>query len=232
MRIAYMVIRLIFEFPFWILKMNSISKKQGIKAAYEYVRSKIRRINRTGKIEIESFGLENLPEKDGFVITPNHQGMFDVLAFIESCEKPFSFVYKKELENTPCLKNVFKSLNAIPMDRKDLRQSMRVIQEMTKRVTEGENFIIFAEGTRSKMGNKMLPMKAGSFKSAVKAKAPIVPCALVDSFKPFDEKSLKKVTVKVYYLEPLYYDEYKDMTTQEIAEEVKRRITVVLDANS
>ena len=43
------------------------------------------------------------------------------------------------------------------------------------------------------------------------SKCPIVPCALVDSFKPFDENSIKPVTVKLRYLTPMYYEEYKDM---------------------
>ena len=74
------------------------------------------------------------------------------------------------------------------------------------------------------MGNRLNDFKGGSFKSAVKAKCPIVPCALIDSFKPFDENSIQPVTVKVIYMKPLYYEEYKDMKTVDIAAEVKRRI--------
>ena len=51
-----------------------------------------------------------------------------------------------------------------------------------------------------------------------------MPCALINSFVPFDQKTVKPVTVKLYYLPPMYYDEYKDMKTSEIAAEVKRRI--------
>ena len=51
-----------------------------------------------------------------------------------------------------------------------------------------------------------------------------MPCALIDSFKPFDEKSIAPVTVKLYYLKPMYYEEYAGMKTNEIAAEVKRRI--------
>ena len=69
-----------------------------------------------------------------------------------------------------------------------------------------------------------MEFKGGSFKSATRAKCPIVPCALIDAFKPFDEKSIRPVTVKVIYMKPLYYEEYKDMKTVEIAAEVKRRI--------
>ena len=42
------------------------------------------------------------------------------------------------------------------------------------------------------MGNKLLEFKGGSFKAAQKAKCPIVPCALVNSFVPFDENSVRQ----------------------------------------
>ena len=63
------------------------------------------------------------------------------------------------------------------------------------------------------MGNEMLEFKGGSFKAATKAKCPIVPVALIDSFKPFDTNSIAPVTVLVHFLKPLYYDDYKDMKT-------------------
>ena len=74
------------------------------------------------------------------------------------------------------------------------------------------------------MGNKLLEFKGGSFKAATKAKCPIIPIALIDSFKPFDTNSIVPVTVQVHFLEPIYYEEYQNMKTTEIAKEVKRRI--------
>ena len=79
--------------------------------------------------------------------------------------------------------------------------------------------------------NHTLEFKGGTFKSAVKAKCPIVPCALIDSFIPFDEKSIRPVTVHLYYLKPLYYEEYQNKKTTEIAEEVKRRIDEQIEAH-
>ena len=114
------------------------------------------------------------------------------------------------------------------MDRDDLRQSMQVINQVADEVRQGRNYVIFAEGTRSKLGNRLLDFKGGSFKAAQKAKCPIVPCALINAFVPFDEKSLRHVTVKLIYLDPIYYDEYKDMKTTEIAAEVKCRIEAAI----
>ena len=79
-------------------------------------------------------------------------------------------------------------MHAYMIDREDIRQSMQVIIDVSKEVQNGKNYLIFAEGTRSKNGNQIGSFKGGSFKAATKAKCPIVPVALIDSFKPFDTK--------------------------------------------
>ena len=162
---------------------------------------------------------------------PNHQGMYDVLAIIDACPKPFSVVAKKEVANVPFLKQVFACMKAYMLDREDVRQAMEVIINVTKEVKKGRNYLIFAEGTRSKKGNQIQDFKGGSFKSATKARCPIVPVALIDSFKPFDTNSITPVTVQVHFLEPLLYEEYKDMKTNEIAETVKERIQNKINEN-
>ena len=162
---------------------------------------------------------------------PNHQGLYDVLAVVEACPKPFSVVAKKEIANIPFLKQVFACMKAYMLDREDVRQAMQVIIHVTEEVKKGRNYLIFAEGTRSKNGNQLREFKGGSFKSATKAKCPIVPVALIDSFKPFDTNTITPVTVQVHFLKPMYYEEYKEMKTTEIAAEVKKRIEKVISEN-
>ena len=55
--------------------------------------------------------------------------------------------------------------------------------------------------------------------------------ALIDSYKSFDTKSIEKIKVQVHILQPMLYEEYKDMKTVEIAAEVKRRIEKVIQEN-
>lgn len=221
-----MVIRLIWKVPYYLFKIwwCGVSNKISYEESFEFIKKVTKNANRAGRVTIEAYGLENIPKEDGFIFFPNHQGMFDVLVFLDSCPRPFSFVAKKEVSNIILLKQVIKALGAYAMDREDLKQSLKVINAMTQDVKNGKNFLIFAEGTRSRNGNELLEFKGGSFKSATKAKCPIVPCALIDSFRPFDEKSIKPVTVKIIYMPPIYYEEYKDMKTVDIAEEVKSRI--------
>ena len=66
----------------------------------------------------------------------------------------------------------------------------------------------------------------------MKAQCPIVPVALVDSFKPFDRKGTDKVDVRVHILSPIAYREYQGMGTSKIAELVWRQIKEVVERKS
>ncbi len=72
------------------------------------------------------------------------------------------------------------------MNRDEIGQSMKVIQAVTEEVKDGRNYLIFPEGTRSKNGNQMLEFHNRSFKCALKAGCPILPIALIDSYKVLD----------------------------------------------
>ncbi len=226
LRITLMVLRCLFHLPFRFYQICKLCDIEKYDAAtrYAYLHKLVKTINRRGRIVIDCHGLENLPKESGYIMFPNHQGLFDSLAFLETHERPFVPVTKKEVKDVILLKQVFWLLQSEVIDREDIRQSMQVIVNMTRRVKNGENFLIFAEGTRSRKGNTLLEFKGGSFKSAMNAKCPIVPVALIDSFVPFDRKSLRKVTVQLHYLKPLYYEDYKDMKSTEIAELVSSRI--------
>jgi 1-acyl-sn-glycerol-3-phosphate acyltransferases len=232
-RIMLMVIRSLFQLPFYFFRIFQLCdiEKYDKETRYAYLHKITTKVNRRGRVTIECHGLENLPKENGYIMFPNHQGMFDVLAFLETHERPFVTVMKKEVKDTILLKQIIQLLQAEVIDREDVRQSMKVIMNMSRRVKEGDNFIIFAEGTRSRKGNTLLEFKGGTFKSAMNAKCPIVPVALIDSFKAFDTSSIKKLTVQLHYLKPLYYDEYKDLKSTEIAELVASRIQQTIQDN-
>lgn len=226
-RILLMVLRNILFCPYWFFQLCIYGRENNRHTEEErfaLLKKIVINANKGGKVTIKATGIDNLPEKDGFIMFPNHQGLYDVLAFIESSSHPFSVVIKKEVQNVPFLKQVFAVMRAKAIDRQDVRQAMRVIIDVAKEAGEGRNYVIFAEGTRSKKGNEILNFKGGSFKSAIKAKCPIVPVAIIDAFKPFDTHSIKPVTVQIHYLPPLYYEDYVEMKSTEIAALVKERI--------
>ena len=102
---------------------------------------------------------------------------------------------------------------------------------VAEEVKNGRNYLIFPEGTRSKNGNKIGEFKGGSFKAATKAKCPIIPVALIDSFKPFDSNTISEATVQVHFLKSISYEEYQGMKTTEIAAIVQEKIQKTINQN-
>ena len=233
-RIVMMVLRNIFLVPIMWFKLCYYAahvEKYTEEQRYEMLRFIDHRAVKGGNVRIDVYGAENIPKENGFMFFPNHQGLFDVLAIMEACPTPFSVVFKKEVAKVPFLKEVFACMKAYMMDREDIRQSMQLIMNVANDVKNGKNFLIFPEGTRSKNGNVIGEFKGGSFKAATKARCPIVPVALIDSFKPFDTNTISQVTVQVHFMEPLYYEDYKDMKTTEIASTVHDRIQKKINEN-
>lgn len=231
-RILLMVLKNILFVPYWYFQLcwyAKHSQKISGEKKLALLKKIVTHANEGGNVQIKSYGIENIPKDQSFMYFPNHQGLYDVLALIEGSPCFFSVVMKKELKDIFMLKKVFQIMGAYPIDREDVRQSMKVIQQVSQEVTAGKNFLIFPEGTRSKKGNLLGDFKGGSFKSATKAKCPIVPVAIMDSYKVFDTHSTEQVIVQVHYLEPLYYEEYKMMKTTEIAEIVRNRIQKTIE---
>lgn len=226
-RIILMVLYNLPFVPYWWWQLCHFAKHTDDipePEKYALLKKIVLHANKGGRVKIDVHGREHIPTGESFVFFPNHQGLFDVLAIIEACDQPFSVVAKKEVKDVPFLKQVFAIMKAKIMDREDVRQSLQVILDVTQEVKNGRNYLIFPEGTRSRRGNQVGDFKGGSFKCAVKAKAPIVPVALLNAFEPFDRNSIAPVTVQVHFLEPIPYEVYQSMKTTEIAEIVKTRI--------
>ena len=222
-----MVFMNLFWAPIWLFTIHRMGREEDShtrQERYDYIARMVKRIIRYGRVNLVIKGQENIPDHDGFIIFPNHQGLFDMLALFASCPRPLSVVIKKEAANWILVKDVLAATRSLSMDREDIKSQVKVISEVGKRVKAGENFVIFAEGHRSRKGNEILEFKSGTFKSATKASCPIVPVALINSFRPFDINSLKRETVEVHYLKPIDLEEYLSMNIAQIAQMVQNRI--------
>jgi 1-acyl-sn-glycerol-3-phosphate acyltransferase len=235
LRILLMVLRNFWRVPSAWFKLCSYAKRAGQypeKESYDHIQYIMKLAVNSGNIDLKITGLENLPTEDGFILYGNHQGMFDVVALVSAFPRILGCVFKKELENVPFLKQIIACTKSFAMDRSDVRQSLTVIQNVTKEVQAGRNYLIFPEGTRSKNGNVMGEFHGGSFRCAVKAKCPIVPIAFIDCFKVLDQKGVKPVAVQMHFLDPIPFEEYGSMKTVDIAALVKSRIAAVIEENT
>jgi len=226
-RIVMMILRNLHRVPGAWIKICHYAKNtdrypEDVK--WRHIQYILKRAIIGGNVDLQVTGLENIPKQNRFMLYANPQGMFDVLAIAATCDNPMGAVLKKELYNIPLLHQIALCTNSFAMDREDVRQSLTVIQSVTEEVKKGRNYLIFPEGTRSRNGNEMGEFHGGSFRCATKSQCPILPIALVDSYKVLDQKGSKPVSMQLHYLPPIYYEEYKGMKPAEVAELVKARI--------
>ena len=226
-RLLMMVLKNLHVVPYaWIKLCYNAKHTDNVPEAdrWKHIQFMLKRAITAGNIDLKVTGLENIPQDQSFLMYPNHQGMFDVVAIAATCDVPLGGVLKKEIHHVPFINQVCQCTKSFAMDREDVRQSLTVIQNVTEEVKNGRNYLIFPEGTRSRNGNEMLEFHGGSFRCATKSKCPVVPVALYDSYKVLDEKGSKPVTMQLHYLEPIRYEEYQDMKPAELAALVKERI--------
>ena len=86
-------------------------------------------------------------------------------------------LYKAELRKLPILVRAFDVAGFVPLERGNREQSLPAIERAAQALQEGNSFLIFPEGTRSRTG-ELLPFKKGGFIMAIKGQAPIVPVAI------------------------------------------------------
>lgn len=232
-RLTMMILKNILIAPYIFFTMMRYSKSTTVPEEKKY--ALIRKIGRigcdSGNVTVHGYGLENIPSESGYIMFPNHQGLFDVMGLVYILDQSFGVVIKKEAYDVFCLRQLVQTLGGLFMDREDIKQGLKIINEVATQVKAGRNFLIFPEGTRSKNGNHVGDFKSGSFKAATKAKCPIVPIAIIDSYLPFDCNSIEKVDVQIHILPAIPYEEYGKMKTSEIATMVKSRIEKVIAEN-
>ncbi len=231
-RFFYVIFVNLYRIPYMVSKMrhqaNHPEKYSEVKR-YNLARRAFTMVRRSGHVRTKAYGEENLPKEGGYVMFSNHQGKYDVLGIMLSHKEPCSFVMDKNKSNTIIVSEIVDLVQGKRLDKNDVRQALTIINEVAQEVREERKYIFFPEGGYEfNNKNVMGIFRPGSFKCAVKAKAPIVPVAIIDSYKVFNSFTIGRVTTQVHFLKPFFYEDYKGLKTTEIAELVKERIGEVL----
>ena len=148
-------------------------------------------------------GEENLKElsnEKSFFIISNHRGFCDVVRGYLLFDKNVGIVAKKELENIPVLSYWMKKINCVFLDRKDLRDGVRMIIDCINNINKGVSMWIFPEGTRCKSKNPedLLEFKSGAFKVAEKTNCYILPIAFKNTEYVFENQSPFVKSTNIY----------------------------------
>ncbi len=173
-------------------------------------------------------GKEYLDRKKAFVITANHQSLIDIL-LVFRLFYPVKMIAKKSLAIVPVIGwNLFFSGHLL-IDRNNRKSQFDAIRKIEDILGNGESFLIFPEGTRTRDGN-IGEFKKGAFRSAVNTGTPILPVIIDGAFQSlppnkFIANGFKTITINI--LPPI--EVTSDMKMSDVSENCRNKMVQELD---
>ena len=175
-------------------------------------------------------GAENMKPQTSYVITANHQSLYDIYVLYGWLGVDFKWVMKKELEKVPVLGPACKMIGHIFIDRSDTKQAVETINAAKAKIVNGTSVVFFPEGSRSKDGI-MKPFKKGAFKMALDLGLPILPITISGTRKVLPKGSIDltpgSATLTIH--PPVPVDDYSEDNLTELMERTRRIMNSALD---
>jgi 1-acyl-sn-glycerol-3-phosphate acyltransferase len=180
-------------------------------------------------IRFTVIGREHIPSDGAVVFCANHQSNVDPPVLFRALHPRLHILYKAELRKLPVLGRAFEVGGFVAVQRENRDAAFASIEQAAESIRQGNSFLIFPEGTRSKT-EALLPFKKGGFVMALRAQAPIVPVAIMGGRASMQKGSafVRPVNVTVRIGAPV---ETAGLTTDDrdaLIDEVRARIETLL----
>ncbi len=232
LRLCFLILVSIPFILFYLCKARYIESHDGKYTEtdrYRIAQRAIAIMQRNGFIRTDVYGTDNLPESGGYVMYANHQGKYDTLGIMAGHPTPCTVMIDDKRSHAPVTSQFIDLVKGIRLDKTDMKKQFKTILDVIGQVKSGRRIIVFPEGGYYHNRNEVHEFLPGAFKCSIKSQSPIIPVALIDSYKPFELNSLKPVKTQVYFLPPIHYEDYREMTSKEIAEMTRDRIITVIN---
>ncbi|MGO9589532.1 MAG: lysophospholipid acyltransferase family protein [Candidatus Acidiferrales bacterium] len=131
-------------------------------------------------IRVRVEGTENIPPGP-CVFAANHASNLDAPILFPAIPRRISVLAKRELFGLPVLGLGMRLAGFVAVDRAGKQAGSGVAMAVST-LKEGLSVFVFPEGTRSRDG-RLQPFRKGAFVTAIEAGAPIVPVAIVGTYR-------------------------------------------------
>ncbi|MEV6017138.1 MULTISPECIES: lysophospholipid acyltransferase family protein [unclassified Streptomyces] len=162
-------------------------------------------------------GLEHIPSSGPAIVAGNHLSFADHFLMPAILKRRITFLAKAEYFTGPGIKGrltaaFFRSIGQIPVDRSGKEAGQAAIREGLGVLRKDELLGIYPEGTRSHDG-RLYKGKVGVAVMALRAQAPVIPCAMIGTFEaqPPGRKLPRIHPVVIRFGKPLDFSRYAGM---------------------
>ncbi|MGI5141650.1 lysophospholipid acyltransferase family protein [Streptomyces sp. CA-106110] len=165
-------------------------------------------------------GLEHVPADGPAIVASNHLSFADHFLMPAILKRRITFLAKAEYFTGPGIKGrltaaFFRSAGQIPVDRSGKEAGQAAIREGLRVLHKGELLGIYPEGTRSHDG-RLYKGKVGVAAMALKARVPVIPCAMIGTFEaqPPGQVVPRIHPVVIRFGKPLDFSRYAGMENE------------------
>lgn len=223
LRITPIILVVSFWLTYYKIRKNKISKVKIHLKIKKYVEKLSKALDMNYVVK----GLNNIPNEPSYMICSNHLSLLDPFVFYHIFNDPITFVAKKEVKKMPIINGIMKVIDGYFLERDNLKQEIKVMRKIqTDMLEKNIRCVIFPEGTRSKnLDGAMNEFKAGAFKYPIAINKSILPVCIYGTQKVLDlDVKKKKNIIHVIILEPLKYEDYRNLSTIEVSNLIHERI--------
>lgn len=188
--VLFLVVFLILSIPVFLIEwlIGKVNPRARDISSLRIVQAAFKVIAFLSGCHVTVIGEENIP-KEAALFIGNHRSYFDIVLTYARCPDLTSYMAKIEIAKVPLLSTWMRFLHCLFLDRQDIKQGLKTILSAIDLIKNGISVFIFPEGTRCTDAEqtKLLPFHEGSFKVATKTDCLIVPVALTNTSKVFED---------------------------------------------
>jgi 1-acyl-sn-glycerol-3-phosphate acyltransferase len=214
----------LFYYTFYLWPYARHPSRYPLEVRYRRVRELLIFATNLYNIDWHIEGVEHLQElnkkKQCFLLVSNHLSDLDAMSAVYYCERPITFIAKKEAAAFPLIGTAIKAIDGVFLDRQDLRQNVRAMQKVEKNLADGVcSYLIYPEGTRNRFPlSETATFHPGSFKPAFKTNCPIICLATYGTQRPFHPNTdYHRYPLFMKFFAPLPIEDYSKYTTTDVS---------------
>jgi len=177
----------------------------------------------------QTIGISNLPKAGGVVVVSNHGSHLDPPILGHALGRPVAFMAKSELFRVPILASIISACGAYSVKRG--AGDIEALRTASKRLSQGWATGVFLDGTRQENGRVNDP-KGGAALLAGRTGCPILPVAIVNSYRAFPKGAILPRFVSIHLrvgelIQPPKTRKREDLTSK--TKEIQIAINSMLD---
>jgi 1-acyl-sn-glycerol-3-phosphate acyltransferase len=171
------------------------------------------------RLKITIIGKENIPKDGLLTVYANHKSYADPFIMFEIMKRPTTFTPKMGVYKLPLIHNWLNFLGAFPIDRSSDRNTAKAMVNAIKVVKQGMAMAIFPEGgIKDRDDERMVAMRAGAYRLAVKAGANLLPVSISGTSEIKKRAPFRSTKIRVLIHPLVEFEKIKHMNTTEIAD--------------